>query len=60
LHIEIDINATKEKVWDILWNDATYTQWTSIFCEGSHAVSDWKEGSKILFWMKKKMACLVQ
>ncbi|MBK7882989.1 MAG: SRPBCC domain-containing protein [Chitinophagaceae bacterium] len=54
LHFEININATKEKVWDILWNDATYTKWTSVFCEGSHAISDWKEGSKILFLDGKK------
>lgn len=43
------INAPKEKVWQVLWNDATYRKWTSVFSEGSKAVSDWKEGSKILF-----------
>lgn len=43
------INATKEKVWAVLWSDETYKAWTSVFCEGSYAVSDWNEGSKILF-----------
>lgn len=43
------INAPKEKVWDTLWNDATYRQWTSVFAPDSHAVSDWKEGSNIKF-----------
>lgn len=43
------INASPEKVWDILWNDRTYRIWTSVFCEGSYAVSDWKEGGKINF-----------
>ncbi len=43
------INAPKEKVWDTLWNDATYRQWTSVFSNDSHAVSDWKEGSNIQF-----------
>ena len=43
------INAPKEKVWDTLWNDSTYRQWTSIFAADSHAVSDWKEGSNIQF-----------
>ena len=37
---EVTINATPEKVWDVLWNDLTYTQWTSVFCHGSYAVSD--------------------
>ncbi len=45
----ININAPKEKVWGTLWNDATYRQWTSVFAADSHAVSDWKEGSKIKF-----------
>lgn len=43
------IKATKEKVWAVLWSDETYKAWTSAFCEGSYAVSDWNEGSKILF-----------
>jgi hypothetical protein len=43
------INAPKEKVWDILWSDATYPQWTSVFAEGSRAETDWKKGSKVLF-----------
>ena len=45
----ININASKEKVWDVLWNDATYKQWTRVFSEGSYAVTDWQEGSKIQF-----------
>ena len=43
------IKAPKEKVWKVLWDDATYRKWTNSFSEGSYAVSDWKEGSKILF-----------
>jgi len=45
----ININAPKEKVWDTLWNDSTYRQWTSVFANDSHAVSDWNEGSNIKF-----------
>ena len=47
------INAPKEKVWETLWNDDTYRQWTSVFSEGSYAKSDWNEGSKILFLSPK-------
>jgi len=43
------IKASKTKVWETLWNDDTYKQWTAPFMEGSYAESDWKEGSKILF-----------
>lgn len=45
----IIINAQKEKLWEVLWNDSTYRKWTSVFHEGSYAVSDWKEGSTALF-----------
>lgn len=43
------INAPREKVWRILWDDATYRQWTTAFSESSYAVTDWKKGSKVLF-----------
>lgn len=43
------ITATPEKVWNILWTDASYRKWTAAFMEGSYAVTDWKEGSKVLF-----------
>jgi uncharacterized protein YndB with AHSA1/START domain len=43
------IDAPKEKVWQVLWNDDTYPKWTAPFGEGSRAETDWKEGSKVLF-----------
>lgn len=45
----ITVDASPEKLWQILWNDETYRQWTSAFAPGSCAKSDWAEGSKILF-----------
>jgi hypothetical protein len=48
------IDAPREKVWDTLWSETNYPKWTAVFCEGSHAVSDWKEGSKALFLDNKK------
>jgi hypothetical protein len=49
LEFKIFINAPREKVWDILWSDDSYSKWTSVFSEGSTAQTDWKEGSKVLF-----------
>lgn len=49
INFSININAPKEKVWEILWGDDTYPKWTSVFSEGSQAVTDWEEGSKVLF-----------
>ncbi|MES2557269.1 MAG: SRPBCC domain-containing protein [Bacteroidota bacterium] len=45
----IQVNTSPEKVWDVLWTANTYNQWTKVFNEGSHAVSDWNEGSEVLF-----------
>ena len=49
LKFNTNINAPKEKVWETLWNDTTYQQWTAAFTAGSYTESDWNEGSKIKF-----------
>lgn len=43
------IDAPKEKVWEALWQDANYREWTSVFAEGSRAETDWQKGSKVYF-----------
>jgi hypothetical protein len=44
------INASKEKVWQVLWSLDSYSAWTSAFSEGSQAeTDDWKKGTKVLF-----------
>lgn len=49
LNFSVAIHAPVEKVWWTLWNDPSYRQWASVFYEGSFAVSDWKQGSKVHF-----------
>lgn len=49
MHFTIDIDAPREKVWRVLWDDASFRDWSSVFAEGSYAVSDWKEGSTVQF-----------
>ncbi|MEI6408303.1 MAG: VOC family protein, partial [Bacteroidota bacterium] len=49
LNFSIQINATKARVWNTLWDDDTYRKWTVVFQEGSYAESDWEEGSPIKF-----------
>lgn len=43
------MNAPAGTVWFALWDDVHYRKWTAAFCEGSYAVSDWKEGSRVHF-----------
>lgn len=45
----IDIAAPREQVWDVLFTDAYLRTWYAYFSEGSHAVTDWQEGSKAVF-----------
>lgn len=54
LHYETKINAPARKVWEVLFSDDTYRQWTSPFAEGSYTETDWKEGSKVLFLTPEK------
>ncbi len=49
LRFTLTIAAPRERVWQILWSDATYPKWTSAFSEGSRAESDWQLGSKVHF-----------
>jgi hypothetical protein len=46
---KIMIDGPREKVWQVLWNDASYREWTSVFAPGSWAKTDWQKGSEVLF-----------
>lgn len=49
LKYSITIDAPKEKVWDVLWNDTTYNQWTTFFSPTSSFKTDWKVGGETRF-----------
>lgn len=49
LSFEKVIDAPKQKIWDILWNEKTYSEWTKFFSPGSVMKSDWKVGGKTYF-----------
>ncbi|SHG43093.1 Uncharacterized conserved protein YndB, AHSA1/START domain [Chryseobacterium oranimense] len=49
LSYEIEINASPQKVWDVLWDSGTYAEWTRFFGAGSVMKSDWKVGGKTYF-----------
>lgn len=49
LHYTIDINAPKEKVWEVMLGNETYREWTSAFMPGSTYEGSWEKGSNIRF-----------
>lgn len=49
LKYQVEIDAPAAKVWDVLWNEKTYSQWTHFFSPGSVMQTDWKVGGKTYF-----------
>ncbi|GAB0157880.1 hypothetical protein CHRYSEOSP005_31700 [Chryseobacterium sp. Alg-005] len=50
LSFEVQIEATPEKVWSVLWNDISYRQWTTAFTEGSFYEGTLEEGTIVKFF----------
>ena len=46
---ETSIKAPRERVWEKLWGDESYIEWTSAFSEGSKVETNWEEGERVLF-----------
>lgn len=49
IQFSIAINASKEKVWKTLWEDATFRDWANIIDEGTYIKGVMKEGNEIQF-----------
>ncbi len=45
----IEIAVPKERVWAVLLEDTYSRDWMSHFCPGTHAVTDWIVGHKVVF-----------
>ncbi|HMH70263.1 MAG TPA: hypothetical protein VK502_02595 [Candidatus Saccharimonadales bacterium] len=45
----VEINATKEKVWDTLWRDETFREWAGIIDPGTYMVGELKVGNEVQF-----------
>lgn len=49
MQFEVEIRATKERVWDTLWQDETLRQWAGVIDPGTHMVGNLKEGNEVQF-----------
>jgi uncharacterized protein YndB with AHSA1/START domain len=49
MQFSTEINASKEKVWKTLWEDATFRDWANIIDEGLYLEGVLKEGNEIQF-----------
>ena len=49
LEYTIQINATPEKVWQVLFSQDAYKKWASAMNEGTYFEGNWEEGSIMKF-----------
>ncbi len=49
MQFSVEISAPKDKVWDTLWQDATFRQWAGIIDPGTYMKGELKEGSEVQF-----------
>lgn len=49
LKFSIDIQASREKVWQTLWDDHTFRDWASIIDEGTYMTGEMIEGQEVQF-----------
>src|SRR5437868_4049425 len=49
LEFEIDIAASKQKVWDTMFNPETYKEWVNVSWPGSYYEGTWKQGENLRF-----------
>ena len=49
MQFSIEINASKEKVWDTLWQDETFREWAGLIDPGTYMVGELKQGSEVQF-----------
>jgi uncharacterized protein YndB with AHSA1/START domain len=49
IQFSVEIHATKEKVWDTLWQDETLREWAGMIDPGTYMIGDLKEGNEVQF-----------
>jgi len=49
IYFSTQINASPERVWDVMLGKETYGHWAKAFGEGSYYEGNWDEGSDIKF-----------
>ena len=49
MQFTVEIHASKEKVWDTLWQDATFRKWAGIIDPGTYMTGELTEGNEVQF-----------
>lgn len=49
LNYMIRINASKQKIWAVLWDDHTFREWANLIDEGTYMNGELREGGEVEF-----------
>ena len=49
VQFQVEIIATKTKVWATLWNDETFREWAGIIDPGTYMTGELKQGNEVQF-----------
>lgn len=49
MQFTVQINASRHKVWDTLWQDETFRQWAGLIDPGTYMVGELKQGNEVQF-----------
>lgn len=49
MQVAIQIKATKQRVWEVLWQDASFRMWAGVIDPGTYMVGVLKEGATVQF-----------
>lgn len=49
MQFSVQINSSKDKVWNTLWDDKTFKIWANLLDEGTYMVGELIEGNQIQF-----------
>lgn len=47
ISFKIEVNAHKELIWNVLWQDETLREWAGIIDPGTYMVGELKEGGEV-------------
>lgn len=49
MYFEVVIQASREKVWKVLWDDRTLRQWAGVIDPGTYMLGELEEGKTVQF-----------
>lgn len=49
IQFQVEIDASREKVWATLWQDETFREWASLIDPETYMVGELKEGNEVQF-----------